>query len=308
MTVYGYARVSTIDQSLDIQIAALKTIGCEKVRSEKQSGTTTNGRQELKTLLEFIDAGDVLMITRIDRPARSIGDLQDIVRALKAKGVALRALEQPIDTSTAAGKAFLDMLGVFAEFETNLRKERQMEGIAKAKAAGVYKGRPPYVDRVKIAEPEARGFGPSSKSPASSASAAPLFTRALAEDLTVSLADDPGARIGARELALASIARRRIRTSERLSGAGAGSGEDVKMLRMIQGVRTKRSMATSLCRAVQFQACSTRCLNMVNEWLPDLSGFDATANPVSRASVLRLKCKRPSTEAALLVFGFFFFC
>ena len=130
MTVYGYARVSTTDQSLDIQIAALKAAGCEKIRSEKQGGTTTNGRQELKTLLEFIDAGDVLMVTRIDRLARSIGDLQDIVRALKAKGVALRATEQPIDTGTAAGKCFLDMLGVFAEFETNLRKERQLEGIA----------------------------------------------------------------------------------------------------------------------------------------------------------------------------------
>jgi hypothetical protein len=78
--------------------------------------------------------------------ARSIGDLQDIVRAVKAKGASLKATEQPIDTSTAAGKCFLDMLGVFAEFETNLRKERQMEGIAKAKAAGVYRGRPPSVD------------------------------------------------------------------------------------------------------------------------------------------------------------------
>jgi len=129
--------------------------------AEKVSGTSTNGRQELKTLLKFIDAGDVLMVTKIDRLARSIGDLQDIVRALKAKGVALRATEQPIDTSTAAGKAFLDMLGVFAEFETNLRKERQMEGIAKAKAAGVYKGRPPSVDRAKIADLKAQGYGPS---------------------------------------------------------------------------------------------------------------------------------------------------
>ena len=85
--------------------------------------------------------GDVLVVTRIDRLARSIGDLQDIVRSLRSKGVALRATEQPVDTGTAAGKAFLDMLGVFAEFETNLRKERQLEGIAKAKAEGVYKGR-----------------------------------------------------------------------------------------------------------------------------------------------------------------------
>src|SRR6478609_7645158 len=78
--------------------------------------------------------------------ARSIGDLQDIVRAVKSRGASLRATEQPIDTSTAAGKCFLDMLGVFAEFETNLRRERQLEGIAKAKAAGVYRGRKPSVD------------------------------------------------------------------------------------------------------------------------------------------------------------------
>jgi DNA invertase Pin-like site-specific DNA recombinase len=90
------------------------------------------------------------MVTRIDRLARSIGDLQDIVRALKAKGVALRATEQPIDTSTAAGKCFLDMLGVFAEFETNLRRERQLEGISAAKARGVYKGRKPSIDAAEV--------------------------------------------------------------------------------------------------------------------------------------------------------------
>ena len=173
MTVYGYARVSTTDQSLDIQIAALKAAGCEKIRSEKVSGTSTNGRQELKTLLEFIDAGDVLIVTRIDRLARSIGDLQDIVRALKAKGVALRATEQPIDTSTAAGKAFLDMLGVFAEFETNLRKERQMEGIAKAKAAGVYKGRPASIDTAQVATSRLKAWA-HLRSLASSASVAHL--------------------------------------------------------------------------------------------------------------------------------------
>ena len=94
-----------------------------------------------------------------DRLARSIGDLQDVVRALKAKGVVLRATEQPIDTNTAAGKCFLDMLGVFAEFETNLRKERQLEGIAKAKAAGVYKGRKPSipVDEVKALRAAGKG-------------------------------------------------------------------------------------------------------------------------------------------------------
>ena len=77
-------------------------------------------------------------------------DLQDIVHELKGKNVALRATEQPVDTGTAAGKAFLDMLGVFAEFETNLRRERQLEGIAAAKARGVYKGRKPRVDAIEV--------------------------------------------------------------------------------------------------------------------------------------------------------------
>lgn len=100
------------------------------------------------------------MVTRIDRLARSIADLQDIVRTLKARGAALRATEQPINTSTAAGKCFLDMLGVFAEFETNLRRERQLEGIAKAKAAGVYKGRPASIDPAEIKKLKAEGLGP----------------------------------------------------------------------------------------------------------------------------------------------------
>jgi DNA invertase Pin-like site-specific DNA recombinase len=161
MTVIGYARVSTNDQNLEIQVAALKAAGCCVIRAEKRSGTTTSGRTELQTVLDFLDAGDVLMVTRIDRLARSIGDLQDIVRAVKAKGASLKATEQPIDTSTAAGKAFLDMLGVFAEFETNLRKERQLEGIAKAKAAGVYKGRKATVDVSRIKTLKQQGIGPS---------------------------------------------------------------------------------------------------------------------------------------------------
>ncbi len=161
MTVIGYARVSTTDQNLEIQVAALKAAGCEVIRSEKRSGTTTAGREELRTVIDFLRKGDVLMVTRVDRLARSIGDLQDIVRTLKAKGVALKATEQPIDTSTAAGKCFLDMLGVFAEFETNLRKERQLEGIAKAKVAGIYKGRPPSVDAAQVRQLKASGLGPS---------------------------------------------------------------------------------------------------------------------------------------------------
>jgi DNA invertase Pin-like site-specific DNA recombinase len=159
MTVIGYARVSTTNQDLSIQEAALRAAGCDLIRAEKQSGTSTQGRTELRTVLEFIGKGDVLMVTRVDRLARSIGDLQDIVRALKAKGASLKATEQPIDTSTAARRCFLDMLGVFAEFETNLRRERQLEGIAKAKAAGVYRGRKPSIDPAQVEMLKADGLG-----------------------------------------------------------------------------------------------------------------------------------------------------
>lgn len=144
MKVYGYARVSTEDQDLTIQREALLAAGCDVVREEKVSGqASTDDRKELSTLLEFLREGDCLVVTRIDRLARSLKNLQDIVHYLKQKGVNLRATEQQVDTSTAAGKAFFDMLGVFAEFETNLRRERQAEGIAKAKLKGVYKGRKP---------------------------------------------------------------------------------------------------------------------------------------------------------------------
>jgi DNA invertase Pin-like site-specific DNA recombinase len=161
MTVIGYARVSTTDQDLSIQKAALKAAGCDVIRAEKRSGTTTNGRDELRTVLEFLREGDVLMVTRIDRLARSIADLQDIVREVRGRGATLKATGQPIDTSTAAGKCFLDMLGVFAEFETNLRRERQLEGIAKAKAAGVYKGRKPSIDQAQVEKLRAEGLGAS---------------------------------------------------------------------------------------------------------------------------------------------------
>lgn len=159
MTTIGYARVSTEDQDTSIQVAALRAAGCATIRTEKASGTSMLGRSELATILDFLRPGDVLMVTRIDRLARSIADLQAIVQAVREKGAALACTEQPIDTSTAAGKAFLDMLGVFAEFETNLRKERQAEGIAKAKAAGVYKGRKPEIDRVAILKLKAEGLG-----------------------------------------------------------------------------------------------------------------------------------------------------
>ncbi len=152
MHFYGYARVSTTGQDLTIQREALKAAGCKVIREEKVSGTSRQGRAELDTLLQFIRKDDTLVVTRIDRLARSVADLQDIVRTLREKGANLLVTEQKVDTSTAAGKCFFDMLGVFAEFETNLRRERQMEGIAKAKAKGVYKGRKPTINADILAE------------------------------------------------------------------------------------------------------------------------------------------------------------
>lgn len=159
--LFGYARVSSQEQDLTLQRERLMAAGCHVVRTEKVSGTSLKGRTELASLLEFLREGDTLVVTRIDRLARSMKDLQDIIYDLKARGIALRATEQPIDTSTPAGKAFLDMLGVFAEFETNLRRERQLEGIAKAKANGVYKGRRPSIDVARILSLKEAGRSPS---------------------------------------------------------------------------------------------------------------------------------------------------
>jgi DNA invertase Pin-like site-specific DNA recombinase len=159
MSRIGYARVSTIDQDTSVQVAALQAAGCAVIRQEKASGTTTAGRTELATVLDFLQKGDALVVTRIDRLARSIGDLQTIVRTIKDKGASLECTEQPVNTGTAAGKAFLDMLGVFAEFETNLRKERQLEGIAAAKIKGIYTGRKPSIDMTKVRQLAAEGVG-----------------------------------------------------------------------------------------------------------------------------------------------------
>jgi hypothetical protein len=104
MASYGYARVSTFDQDLTVQRQALRAAGCSVVRSEKVSGSRRDGRTELQVLLDFVQPGDTLVVTRIDRLARSLKDLQDIIHELKNRGVALRATEQPVDTGTAAAR------------------------------------------------------------------------------------------------------------------------------------------------------------------------------------------------------------
>lgn len=160
-SIIGYARVSTTDQNCEIQEDALRQAGCTIIRSEKVSGTSRKGRGELETVLDFIREGDTLVVTRIDRLARSLFDLESIVRQIEDKGAHLKALEQPVDTHSASGRAFLQMLGVFAQFESSIRKERQREGIAKAKAEGKYRGRKPSVDRERVQALHAQGVRPS---------------------------------------------------------------------------------------------------------------------------------------------------
>ena len=118
----AYSRVSSHkgqETGMETQIDILEKFGVDKMFVETGSGTTTKGRDKLKECLDFVREGDELVITRIDRLARSVLDLQTIVKQLNEKGVTLTATEQPIDTKTASGKCFLDMLSVFSEFETN---------------------------------------------------------------------------------------------------------------------------------------------------------------------------------------------
>ena len=141
MAIVGYARVSTSGQKLEVQREKLLAFGCEKLFEEKRSGTTAQ-RPKLKECLRYLREGDVLVVTKIDRLARSTLDLHSIVTTLKGEGVGLKALDQDVDTTTKNGKLLFGMLALMAEFEQDLRKERQADGIAAAKARGVQLGRP----------------------------------------------------------------------------------------------------------------------------------------------------------------------
>jgi len=161
MAVVGYARVSSEGQSLEVQEDQLRAAGCERIFAEKRSGTSTAGREKLEEALGWVRDGDVLIVTRLDRLARSLVDLRQIVDRLTAKGVGFRCLQQQIDTTSSEGRLMLNVLAAFAEFETDIRRERQREGIDKAKAAGKYRGRPATIDPVQIKQLQTEGVGPS---------------------------------------------------------------------------------------------------------------------------------------------------
>jgi DNA invertase Pin-like site-specific DNA recombinase len=145
----GYARTSTVDQEAGFaaQIRDLEAAGCQRIYREKTSAKEGNERKELNAALSFLQAGDVLTVTKLDRLARSVADLVQITAILQRKGVALRILGMNLDTSTPTGKLMVNLLGSIAEFERELMLERQREGIAKAKADGKYKGRVPTAQR-----------------------------------------------------------------------------------------------------------------------------------------------------------------
>lgn len=153
MALVAYIRVSSVGQSLDVQRDKMLGEGVEPdhIFAEKRSGVD-GSRPALKDALRFVRKGDTFLITKIDRLARSATDLLNIVKQLEDKGVYLKVIDQSIDTSSPAGRAMLQMLAVFAEFETAIRSERQMDGIAKAKADGVKFGRKAQLTAEVVAE------------------------------------------------------------------------------------------------------------------------------------------------------------
>lgn len=146
----GYARVSSTSQDLTNQKSKLLQNGCEKVFSEKISGKNASNREALQQVLEFIREGDSLVITKLDRLARSVVDLGNIANTLNKKGVDLIVLEQDIDTSSASGKLMFHMIAAFAEFERDLINERCSEGRERAKEKGVKFGRKPTLSKSQI--------------------------------------------------------------------------------------------------------------------------------------------------------------
>ncbi|MFN3577123.1 MAG: recombinase family protein [Tabrizicola sp.] len=161
----GYARTSTLDQTagLEAQLRLLKAEGCERIFEEQVSSVDVKARRQLDEALSFVREGDTLVVTKLDRLVRSMAHLVEIRQRLEARGTHLRIIDLNLDTTTPTGKLMLNLLGSVAEFEREIMLERQREGIAKAKAAGKYKGRAPTA-RAKADEVlalKAEGVGPS---------------------------------------------------------------------------------------------------------------------------------------------------
>jgi DNA invertase Pin-like site-specific DNA recombinase len=181
----GYARVSSGGQSLELQLEALTAAGCEKIFSEKESGRSTVKRDQLEAALDYLRDGDELIVTRLDRLARSVPDLYAILQRLNAKSASFLCLQQPgANLDSPTGKLLLGVLGLVAEFENDLRRDRQLEGIARAREEGKYKGRRSALDpdRVRAAVAEHGSYGKAAKAlGCSKASVGRLMQQATAD-------------------------------------------------------------------------------------------------------------------------------
>ncbi len=161
----GYCRVSALDQDLSVQKAALECHGCHIVFEEKITGTKREGREKLDLALKVLSERDHLVVTRLDRLGRSMRDLANIAYEIEKAGASLTVLDQAVDTATSAGKAFFGMLAVFAQFETDVRRERQAEGIARIMSdpklrLSKYKGAKPRIDPARVQMLKSEGLGP----------------------------------------------------------------------------------------------------------------------------------------------------
>ncbi|MBB3399700.1 recombinase family protein [Rhizobium sp. BK060] len=161
MTKIGYARVSTVDQDLEIQLQRLRAEGCVIVRAEKISGASRNGRTELATTIEFLRAGDELVVTRLDRLGRDTRDVLNIVYDCEQRGAFVTILDPHVSTRGEMGQVILTVLGMVAQMERRFIKERQREGISRAKAEGVYKGGKARLDHSLIRQLHSEGLGAS---------------------------------------------------------------------------------------------------------------------------------------------------
>lgn len=158
--IVGYARTSTLEQvaGFEAQLRDLKAAGCTKLFQEQVSSVAK--RQQLEAVLSYLREGDTLIVTKLDRLARNVTHLGQLVTDLRGKGVSLRILDLGLDTSTPTGELILNMMGAVAQFERQMMLERQREGIAKAKSEGKYKGRAPTAMRqaLRAREMAAKGL------------------------------------------------------------------------------------------------------------------------------------------------------
>ncbi len=152
MARIGYARVSTTDQDLDLQVAKLQAEGCSVIRSEKVSGASRQGRAELATVIEFLRPDDELVVTRLDRLGRDTRDVLNLIHECEQRGAFVTVLDPHVSTRGEMGQLVLTVLGMVAQMERRFIKERQREGIELAKAKGAYTGGKRRLDRQRIIE------------------------------------------------------------------------------------------------------------------------------------------------------------